>query len=391
MNAAQQDPHAAQHEDNHEDEISLKDMVDFLAGAWRKLAIASVIGAVVGFGFWVLFFPYTGEYVLINSGYVDILSWKSLQKTLPNLALQISEKSKLDKTEEDFFKSVSTELWWSKNVIANYALSKADAKDLAGLSKDLDAAPTTIVSLSINSSGKTKDEAVDHTLRTAQFMRTGSSYLQIRSLINNYEISALTGASDLNAKITSAKIELGYQLERLKQLELLNKRFPGSSNASNGQIFDPKESGAKYLPLQTQIIAANSEINNLKENLIRLQRQLAQVGETKRFVEKARPLIDQSFDGLWLTKQLLDLEANQRKEITSDNEILTEILDKVHATLSQYSARFNKGWESTTIPTASKTGMAKFTAAGLVGAFFLMLMALLAQRVWMRINLQKTE
>jgi len=386
MNAAQQDHHAAQNEENNEDEISLKDMVDFLAGAWKKLAIASVIGALVGFGYWSLFSPYTGEYVLINSGYVDILSWKSLQKTLPNLALQISEKSKLDKIEEDFFKSVSTDLWWPKNVIANYALSKADTKDLAGLSKDLDAAPTTIVSLTINISGKTKDDAIDHALRTAQFMRTGSSYLQIRSLINSYEINALTGASDLNAKITNAKIELGYQLERLKQIELLNKRFPGSSNAINGQIFDPKDSGAKYLPLQTQIIASNSEINNSKENLSRLQRQLAQVAETKKFVEKARPLIDQSFDGLWLTKQLLDLEANQRKEISSDNEVSTEILDRIHATLSQYSARFNKGWESTTIPTASKTGMTKLTAAGLFGAFFLMLITLLAQRVWVRIN-----
>jgi len=391
MNAAQQDHHAAQNEENNEDEISLKDMVDFLAGAWKKLAIASVIGALVGFGYWSLFSPYTGEYVLINSGYVDILSWKSLQKTLPNLALQISEKSKLDKIEEDFFKSVSTDLWWPKNVIANYALSKADTKDLAGLSKDLDAAPTTIVSLSINSSGKTKDEAIDHALRTAQFMRTGSSYLQIRSLINSYEINALTGASDLNAKITNAKIELGYQLERLKQIELLNKRFPGSSNAINGQIFDPKDSGAKYLPLQTQIIASNSEINNSKENLSRLQRQLAQVAETKKFVEKALPLIDQSFDGLWLTKQLLDLEANQRKEISSDNEVSTEILDRIHATLIQYSARFNKGWESTTIPNASKTGMTKLTAAGLFGAFFLMLITLLAQRVWVRINSQKSE
>jgi len=391
MNAAQQDHHAAQNEENNEDEISLKDMVDFLAGAWKKLAIASVIGALVGFGYWSLFSPYTGEYVLINSGYVDILSWKSLQKTLPNLALQISEKSKLDKIEEDFFKSVSTDLWWPKNVIANYALSKADTKDLAGLSKDLDAAPTTIVSLSINSSGKTKDEAIDHALRTAQFMRTGSSYLQIRSLINSYEINALTGASDLNAKITNAKIELGYQLERLKQIELLNKRFPGSSNAINGQIFDHKDSGAKYLPLQTQIIASNSEINNSKENLSRLQRQLAQVAETKKFVEKALPLIDQSFDGLWLTKQLLDLEANQRKEISSDNEVSTETLDRIHATLSQYSARFNKGWESTTIPTASKTGMTKLTAAGLFGAFFLMLITLLAQRVWVRINSQKSE
>lgn len=122
-----------------------------------------------------------------------------------------------------------------------------------------------------------------------------------------------------------------------------------------------------------------------------MQRQLAQVAETKKFVEKARPLIDQSFDGLWLTKQLLDLEANQRKEISSDNEVSTEILDRIHATLSQYSARFNKGWESTTIPNASKTGMTKLTAAGLFGAFFLMLITLLAQRVWVRINSQKSE
>jgi hypothetical protein len=49
--------------------------------------------------------------------------------------------------------------------------------------------------------------------------------------------------------------------------------------------------------------------------------------------------------------------------------------------------RFTKGLEANTAPTSSgKKGMIKSTAGGLAAAFFLMLMALLGQKVWLNIK-----
>lgn len=133
-------------EDN---EISLAEIVDFLRVSWKKLAIASIIGAVLGFSGWFFLGSYSAEYVLLNNNNnnnsyaLDLVTWKTVQKSLPNLASQIEDEGKAPQGQERLFETLSDEQWWQKNVIPSYAISKADTKDLAAISKDLDAASTT--------------------------------------------------------------------------------------------------------------------------------------------------------------------------------------------------------------------------------------------------------
>ena len=178
---------------------------------------------------------------------------------------------------------------------------------------------------------------------------------------------------------------MGYQQERAKSLEELHKRFPGGANIS-GQVVDPKDSGAKYLPISTQIIAVNNDINQSKESLERLQKRLVQIALAKTFLDQAIPLQDQTFDGLALDEQLLAIEANLRSKLVKDDNNGQEFLDQLHSQLLAIQVRFTKGLEANTAPTSSKKGMIKTTAGGLAAAFFLMLLALLGQRVWVSIK-----
>jgi hypothetical protein len=179
---------------------------------------------------------------------------------------------------------------------------------------------------------------------------------------------------------------MAYQVQRAKALEELHKRFPGNASIS-GQVVDPKDSGAKYLPISTQIIAVNSDINQSKENLQRLRDRLAQIALIKTFLDEASPLAEKSFDGLALDAELLKIEGQLRTKLAKDDVRGQEILDQLHAQLLQVQARFTKGLEANTAPTSSgKKGMIKSTAGGFAAAFFLMLMALLGQKVWVGIK-----
>lgn len=376
-------------------EISLLDIVTFVQSAWKKLAIAAVVGAVLGLGNWYFLGSYQAEYVLLNnynynnnnnnSYALDLVSWKMLQKSLPNLADQIVEDNKAPQDQAFLYKALSNEQWWQKNVLPTYALSKADTKDLAGISKDLDAASTTILSLTLTASGSSKEQSIVNVRASAKFLRSGSAYLQIRSLLNGYESQTVSAVADVQQKITSTQIEMGYQQERVKSLEELHKRFPGGANIS-GQVVDPKDSGAKYLPLATQIVAVNNDINGSKEVLARLQKRLEQIGLIKAFIDQAIPLQDQTFDGLALDDQLLVIEGSLRSKLGKGDANGQELLDQLHSQLLAIQVRFTKGLEANTAPTASKKGMIKSTAGGLVAAFFLMLLALLGQRVWVSIK-----
>jgi len=383
-----------QHPINLENEISLLDIVTFVQSAWKKLAIAAVVGAVLGLGNWYFLGSYQAEYVLLNNNNnnnnnnsyaLDLVSWKMLQKSLPNLAAQIVEDNKAPQDQAFLYKALSNEQWWQKNVLPTYALSKADTKDLAGISKDLDAASTTILSLTLTASGSSKEQSIVNVRASAKFLRSGSAYLQIRSLLNGYESQTVSAVADVQQKITSTQIEMGYQQERVKSLEELHKRFPGGANIS-GQVVDPKDSGAKYLPLATQIVAVNNDINGSKEVLARLQKRLEQIGLIKAFIDQAIPLQDQTFDGLALDDQLLVIEGSLRSKLGKGDANGQELLDQLHSQLLAIQVRFTKGLEANTAPTASKKGMIKSTAGGLVAAFFLMLLALLGQRVWVSIK-----
>ena len=276
--------------------------------------------------------------------------------------------------------------WWQKNAVPSYALSKADAKDLAGIGKDLDGAASTILSITLTATGSTKEQSIDNVRSASKFLRTGGAYLQLRSLLNGYESQTISAAADAQQKITATQVEMGYQEERARQLEELHKRFPGGS-APAQQVVDAKDSSAKYLPLTTQIIAANNDINASKEALERQRKRLDQLTLVKTFLEQAIPLQGQTFDGLLLDKELLEIEGALRAKLNKDDSNGQAFLDDLHAQLLSIQVRYTKGLEANTAPTSSgKKGMIKATAGGLLAAFFLMLIVLLGQRVWVNVK-----
>ena len=375
-----------------EAEISLLDIVNFVQESWKKLAIAAAVGAVLGFASWNFLGSYSAEYVLLNNNNnnnsyaLNLVSWKVLQKSLPNLAAQINDEGKAPDNKESIFKTLASETWWQRNVKPSFALSKADIKDLAGVGKDLEQASTTIINFTLDATGSSKAEAIDNVKTAANFMRTGSAYLQLRNLINSYEGSVISSEADVEKLITSTEIEMIYQLQRAKNLENLYKRLPNNSNV-NQSVVDPKDSGAKYLSISTQIVAVNNDINQSKENLQRYSARLAQIKVIKGFIEKANPLLGQTFDGLVLVQQLLEVEQLVRSELVKGDIKKQEVLDEIRASLYTVQARFTRGLEAATAPKSSgKKGMIKTTAGGLAGAFFLMLLVLLGQRVWVSIK-----
>jgi hypothetical protein len=373
-----------------EAEISLIDVINFLQESWKKLAAAAIVGAVLALLGWLVIGSYTAEYVLLNNSNsnsnspvpaLDIVTLKTLQKSLPNLASQVLDIAKVPESDYSLYKQMQNEEWWQKNIIPTYAISKADAKDLAGISKDLDSASTTILNIDVTVKAFSKEEALRRATVATNFLRTGGAYLQIHSLVNNYENQAISTAAELQQKIAGIQIEMGYQQTRVQQLEELHKRFPANAGAS-AQVVDPKDSGAKYLPLTTQIIAANNDINQSKEALVRLQKRLAQLTIAKNFIDQASPLIEKNTDGIKLGKELLAIENDLRAKLVAGDTNGQLFLDQLKAQLLIIEARFTKGLEANTAPTASKKGMLKTTAGGLFGGMFLMLLFLLGQKAW---------
>ena len=369
---------------NSEAEISLIDIVNFLQSAWKKLAIAGVVGATLGLGGWFFLASYQAEIVLVNNGGADLVGLRSLQKSLPHLADQIIDESKVPQGQESLYRTLANPDWWQKNLLPTYGMSKADTKDLASIT-GLESAGTSIVSLTITAGGSAKDKSIDNALGAKNFLLQGAAYLAVKSLLSSQE-ATLTGAdADIAKKMNATQVELGYQQERLKSLEALARRFPNESKVIS-QVVDPKDSGAKYMPISTQIIAANTDINGSKESLERLKDAQTQTAVLRSWVGQAAPIVEASYDGLVLIKQLLEQESQLRATLDLKDPKSLAFVDGLRSTLISMNVRFTKGLEMNTAPVSTKKGMIKTTAGGLAAALFLMLLALLGQRVWQSVK-----
>lgn len=365
-------------------EILLLDILDFLQSTWKKLAIAALVGAVLGFGNWYVLGRYNAELVLTNKNGVDLVGFLALQKSLPSLADQMIAEGKVPQGQESLYRTLSNSNWWQKNLLPTYGVSKADTKALAS-TVGLEAAGSSIVSLTIMAEGSSKEKAINNALWVKNFLIQGASYLAVKSLISSQEVESMSADADIVQKINAAQIELTYKQERLKNLEALAKRFPNDSRAIS-QVIDPKDSGAKYLPITTQIIATNTDINNSKELLERLNDAQAQTAILRIWVAGALPIVEGSFDGLGLIQKLIEKESELRATLAPNDRKSQVFVDNLRSTLLRLNARFTKGYEMNTIPIASKVGTLKSTAIGLAIAFFLMLLVLLCQRVWQTVK-----
>ena len=120
---------------------------------------------------------------------------------------------------------------------------------------------------------------------------------------------------------------------------------------------------------------------------MRLQKRIDQIALIKTFLDQALPLQDQTFDGLALSDQLLEIESKLRTKLDRADSNGVGFLNELHAQLLTIQVRFSKGLGANTAPTSNgKKGMIKSVAGGLAAAVLLMILLLLGGKWWSSIK-----
>lgn len=352
-------------EKSDEIEISTKDIINFFT-AYRKFFL---IGVIVSFSIAILITTlsakHTAETVLINTGAIEFISWKSLQKNLPMLASQISEKK-----EADYLKVMSSEKWWDKNVVATYSLTKKDTKELLGINKDLqDSEGNRILNLIVKAEATNKDDSLNNLNTAISFISSGSSYLSYKNLLTSYTTRVITSESTNEKNLKDLEIELGFLEQRAKNLNQLKVQFPSQTSSTN-QVVDPKDSGAKYLPLSTQIIATNSDINAIKEKLLRLRNEQQKFKVMKMFSEVAMPLVNSEFDGIQLGNKLLELTKKISAQIEKSNLNEQLAINTISSEIVAIQTKYTYGLEQATAGVVIPPNHLKNIFIGVIAGLF---------------------
>jgi len=267
-----------------EDFISIRDVFAFLESASIPLVVLALIGAVVAGGLGVLQRQVTAEVVLANgggqgapaervdaSGPISFSEWAQLRQALPPMAGAIDEARRVAGQTAERTPWLASAVWWTSNVEPVLALSRDDARMLASVGEDMKGESTRIMTFRVRHAAKSTEAALQGAETSATFMRTGSLYLELKTLLSTYQAESLTQASQrATAELLMTDVEIAFSRSRARQLEEMIRQ--GAPSTGNPQMIVDvgQQAQAKFLPLQTQLNAVRLEISQLEESKARL-------------------------------------------------------------------------------------------------------------------------
>lgn len=345
-------------EANSSQEINIQDLIKFLKTYSKKIVVITILGLGIGIIACLIFGAYTATITLNNYNGLDIPRIRYLQSALPKLNQEYQEKNK-----QNINNLLSSESTWTKSIKPNILISKADGKELIDATA-LNAVGSKISSIQIISKSTSKVGAENQVQLFSDFFINGAAFIELRDLVRGYELKVISIDSNLKKKISSAEIELDYLQKRIKNLNELKNQYP-NSNGAVGQILDAKDSGAKYLPISTQIVAATTDVNNLKEALARYKDEENQNVVYKLFVDKAKPLLNNLNDENNLATKLLEIAVQIESELSGNVQQVA--IEEIKVSLAAIQTNRIYGLKQIGAIDIEKPSYLKYAAIGLFG------------------------
>jgi hypothetical protein len=342
--------------------ISLIDVAQYIKRYYKfilSIGLACLVCAIVSI---FVLGNYTATVSLQNLSGIDIPSLKYLQSALPKLEQENQEKQKDKSTAY-----LGSDQFWVQSIKPIILVGKADGKDLLDPSS-LKSAGSNIASLQFTAKGTSEAVAESRIDEMTKIFINGAAYIGLRDLLRGYELKVIAADSNLNKKIGSAEVELVFVERRIQNLMILKNQYPSVATAPL-QVVDAKDSGAKYLPISTQIVATTTDANSLRESLARYRDEEKQLLIYTQFIEKAKPLIDNGRKDANLVDSLLEV-ANQIEKNTQGTVEKLAIED-IRVALTSIKTNKDFGLRQAGTIAITPPPYLKNTAIGLVAGLFL--------------------
>ena len=343
-------------------EISIFDAVNFLVVNWKAYLAGIVLGGIVGLS--VAFFVpnYTAEGALnyrvspkftvhesigvdgFADSRFDLITWRIIQSKLTFLA-----QEEIGRTQgaSQIMIAMTSPDWWSQHVVPVYALTNSEAKELLGINgmvigtnKPSEDSGTTrflgraieeatrINRLVVSISGVTAEMAMSDVALVVEFIRDGITFLEYQSLVESQLKSVLISENQMVTDTHRLNLDLAIHRRKREEMLRLQQEFANERNLA--QLINPRDTDAKFLPLATQLIAVDLDINETNERLIQLKQQREKNSVVEIFVKQAASILSKGMHNKKLVEEIFSLEAAIRLQIGQGETNREMALSKIH-------------------------------------------------------------
>lgn len=368
-----------------DDEISLRELVMTLIAAWKVLVAGGLAGLAIGAAAWFVQ-GYKGEMTnYVRLGGLNVVTWNALVAGFPGVSAAQLEVADGKETNTRALTMMGVPAWWKANVVPAYVLSKNDIKDLAGISKgDLDAASNSIQRISVKVSGRSRNEVKSLAEEVESFIRKSALYLTLKSQINAYEQRIDQRPAQLKELIAKTENEMVFLGKRVVALESLRREYPDQKGAAFSQVMDPKDSAAKFLPLNTQLVAAKNDLNVAQEQLVRARSELGEIEVLRKFTDKAIGLLGSNSDGFVLESALQTELRELAKQVSAANRDGQLAVAKIQSDLDTALVQRGKLFEGHPQIVVARPGLGLPLVLGLMGGLMFGVLAIFIRKALQR-------
>ena len=363
-------------DEGNDQELSLRDLVNFIREFYKQIFYFALAGLIFGCISSFLI-PYTATISLSNDANINLSELRYYLTQIPRS--DIDDQKKFNKEG----KFNADEIFWKEHVKPITLLNKSDGKDLLDASS-LNADGSKIASIQIF----TKVSSIGDPARQLEQIKDdfilGIKFVLARDLIREVALEALTINNEMKSKYSTSEIELEYLQKRIKNLHKLKNQFPGSISIGT-QVVDAKDSGSKYLPITTQIIAATTDANNLVEALARYEDAASKSVVKVLFVKKAKPLLPSDNHNPLLLQDLLSICEQIASNLSDPNQMLE--IEHIKQRLAAIQiTKINRLTESGAVSFERKSPLT-FSLFGLLAGLLIGLLVAFGVNIYRKMNL----
>ena len=397
-----------EHLDPLEPELSLTDIIDFFTAYGRWLLVGVILGGVSAGGYQAAFGKYNAKGTLINNCNnaggvcaIDFVGWQYLEKELgllaskqakgapeflesdPPIELGTPLESGNSGAFDPVFSSLSRPVFWKKQITPIFVISKEDVKNLAmpgspGARRNaatsgqiegdqLSSAATSVIGLTVNFSGKSKELAINNTQKAMHFIVDGATFIYCEGLIKSYSSELELGLAGTHRDLAKARVDLLYQEKWVKHLNKMVDLHPKTLKEAGSIV--QLGNKTELMSLETQVVVAENDVERTKDNLSRLMDRQVELETLAQFVDRATPLLNGSPDGRNVIDHLLVIIRELKESAHPEENVKFAALGRIEADVTAIKVRFNQGFSEGKI-TAGRSFM-KPTFIGLSGGGFI--------------------
>ena len=225
---------------------------------------------------------------------------------------------------------------WSRPVPT---LSKLDIKELPSLPKDKDQIDAkAYLGVVISAVAKDPIQAATVARWLGIYYKDAATLDAVRDLVNRWAAENI----DLSNRALEEKIKLDFSITQVQSraaaLKQLMARYPNTSIRDNQQVLDVRKDNEKFMSPLAQLVAAESEIISLQQDVRKLEREMAQYAFAKKLAAEVALALQASRTGSESTANLAKVVQKLSQQPQTDAE--QEKLLAFAAELSEIQTRF---------------------------------------------------